>query len=264
MQRENEPRTKAGFPGRVLSTGGFFLLLVLSLSACAVHRDPERLQQRYQAAVQDAAVAEPGEIYPALEPVTAQNRSLVWQGEPGKSAVRVVTWTSWSGYQENEGGEMELSRPVWVTLVPKVRDFCRGYKRRGLDRLVLRLEQLLGLPPDDGKELFAEMWVKPEDLYRPCPDPEVNDRVCSLDFPRSSALQLDPAYREWFEGNYDYGDKGYPWTRLGYTYDWKRRRRNVGLSEYVARKGASVAVIQVTSTAEYCGRVGRGEEEPRC
>ena len=157
---------------------------------------------------------------------------------------------------------MTLTRPVWVTLVPKVRDFCRGYQRRGMDRLVLRLEQLLGLPPGDGKELFAELWVKPEDLYRPCPDPEVNDRVCSLDFPRSSALQLDPAYQQWFEGNFDYGDEGYPWTRLGYTYDWKRRRKAVGMSEYVARGGASISVIQVFSTAEYCGRADRGEDAP--
>lgn len=238
------------------------LLLVLALSGCGFHRDPEQLQKRYRAAVQDAAVAEAREIYSSLEPVSAENRSLVWQGEPEQSPVRVVTWTSWEGYEAHEGGEMTLSRPVWVTLVPGVRDFCRGYSKRGLDRLVLRLEQLLGLPPDRDKELFAELWVKPEDLYRPCPDPEINDRACSLEFPRSSALSLDPAYRQWFEGNFDYGEQGYPWTRLGYTYDWSKRRKKVGMSEYVAWEGAVVSVIQVVSTAEYCGRSGGGGREP--
>ncbi|MBK8453511.1 MAG: hypothetical protein WAQ53_14365 [Thiofilum sp.] len=49
-----------------------------------------------------------------------------------------------------------------------------------------------------------------------------------------------------------YGDKGYPWTRLGYTYDWGKPNNPIGFSEFVIDKGAKVEVKSVTTTAKYC------------
>ncbi len=45
---------------------------------------------------------------------------------------------------------------------------------------------------------------------------------------------------------------GYPWTRLGYTYDWGNPGSEVGLSEFVIQGGATVQVAQVYSTQAYC------------
>jgi len=41
---------------------------------------------------------------------------------------------------------------------------------------------------------------------------------------------------------------GYPWTRLGYTYDWNPNSPEVGLSEYIVRGGSTVTVAAVGST----------------
>ena len=43
----------------------------------------------------------------------------------------------------------------------------------------------------------------------------------------------------------------YPWTRLGYTYDWGDSTTHVGLSEFILEQNATVMVKSVTSTVDY-------------
>lgn len=49
-----------------------------------------------------------------------------------------------------------------------------------------------------------------------------------------------------------HGEKGYPWTRLGYTYDWGAPGAEVGEDELVLRPGAEVEVVTAPTTEEYC------------
>ena len=238
------------------------LLSLLALGGCAAGGwTSAELERRYQAAVEDAVVARPSEVYQGLRAVVGHEPGLVWEGEPGTSRVLVVTWTSWDGYDSKVGREMILTRPLWVTLVPDLQRFCRGYRPRRKRSLDLRLEQLLGLPPGDGKTRFAELWADPKVLYRPCPDPEITDRECGLDFPVAGGkLVIEDEYRRWFEDlrESSYGEKGYPWTRLGYTYDWGNRRRVVGLSELIVPAGAAATVRAVVTTEGYCRGSSRG------
>jgi hypothetical protein len=44
----------------------------------------------------------------------------------------------------------------------------------------------------------------------------------------------------------------YPWTQLGYTYDWGNPESEVGLSEFVIRKGSTVVIKSVSNLDEYC------------
>jgi hypothetical protein len=83
--------------------------------------------------------------------------------------------------------------------------------------------------------------INTSDLFRPCPDPEVNDHECTLDFPTnhsggfitfSSDVKLKEStpcntdgcvYNDWFDyrrGIVYTGGSAFPWTQLGYTYDW--------------------------------------------
>jgi len=43
----------------------------------------------------------------------------------------------------------------------------------------------------------------------------------------------------------------YPWTRLGYTYDWGDSATHVGLSEFILEQNATAVVESVTSTVDY-------------
>lgn len=203
----------------------------------------------YQRAIVDAQTAESDEIVRDLTAIVPYNEALLWHD--GK--VRVVTWTSWDGYDSLVGQETILGREVWVTVVPELQDFCQTLDL-GSNEKTLRLEQLLGLPPNNGKDRFIELWVDPADLFRPAPDPEITDHETELDFPVSRWLTVDKAYKSWFNDlrATSYGPEGYPWTRLGYTYDWGNPDDEVGLSEFVIRSGATVWVHSVSSLVDYC------------
>lgn len=99
------------------------------------------------------------------------------------------------------------------------------------------------------------MWVDPADLFRPSPDPEITDHESELEFPGSEKfLKVSQVHKEWFieMKSQSYTENPYPWTRLGYTYDWGNSNSEVGLSEFVIKEGATVQIHTVTSSADYC------------
>jgi hypothetical protein len=207
----------------------------------------EQLAARYVAAVADAKVAEESEIYDQLVAISASHGGLKFDD---KGRVLTVTWTSWNGYDGKEGQELELGVEVWVTTVPQLQEFCRGL---GLtDKpLDLRLEQAMGLPPNNGKTKLVQLWIPADGLFRPSPDAEIDDGVAALAFPDG----VDATHVAWIEKlqGSSYGEKGYPWTRLGYTYDWAPDAKSeVGLSEFVARKGTKAVVESIVPQAQYC------------
>ncbi len=254
---------------------------------------PVDLQAQYDAAVTDASVALPSKISHNLTPITTQNPNLVWENGVAGSRLLVVTWmddagkyykcTVSGGCSGNtsclEGGECPTYKyDSWVTLVPEIRNFFTVTAPEPL-----RIAQLLGLPPQaasagDPKEYkyMMELWVAPKDLFRPCPDTEISDSACEIDFPLDAFRSLDlsnmvrvtagpnygvfMSYPDWFDNqrrySYTIGSNPYPWTRLGYTYDWGGSN-HVGLSEFVVHgrkvdgSTISVGIKSVKTTAEY-------------
>lgn len=225
--------------------------LIIAGSGCGGGGSGEELtvEERYQAALQDAQIAEPGEVRDNLTAIIETNKDLVWQSTPSGSRVLMSTWTSWNGYAAYQGQEMTVTREIWVDPIPEVQQFCLDAGLSGAE-LVLRLEQLIGLPPNNGNTIFVEMWVSPADMFRPTPDPEINDTTAELDFPPG----VSDEHRAWIDNlkAVSYNADGYPWTRLGYTYDWHGGDEQ-GLSEFVVRSGATVGIASVQDTFTYCG-----------
>ncbi|MFA5771340.1 MAG: hypothetical protein WC974_01225 [Thermoplasmata archaeon] len=206
------------------------------------------LDQMYQNAVRDAMVAEQSEIYNNLTAITDTNPNLIWQGSGGNKTVLVVTWTKYNSSYPVGTNVTTWWGETWVTAVPEIKIFFQ--KRANIsENRTLRAEQLLGLPKDKGNLYFIEMWVKTSDLFRPTPDNEINDTIAELNFPASADLN----YTTWFNDNiiYSYYAKQFPWTRLGYTYDWGNPQSEIGLSEFVIKKNATVNVNAVIPTNEY-------------
>jgi len=116
-------------------------------------------------------------------------------------------------------------------------DFFKNYKFTADSALQLRMLQLLGMPATNTPQYLVEIWVKPDDLFRPSPDNEITDNTAGLYFPDST----NSDYIIWFNNNIItsyYPEKGktkYPWTRLGYTYDWGNPMHEEGLSEFILR-----------------------------
>ena len=190
--------------------GGVLVLSTLNCTWAQEGTSASDPSVAYSAAVADAEVAEPSEISDKLTPVLPSETETQWNISAGEKHVLTVTWTSWDGYDAHLGLFMTLSQEVWITLVPQVAEFC-SLLHLDPEHLDLRLEQLLGLPPRNKKTKFVEMWVRPDDLFRPCPDAETYDNRCGLDFPAGT----DPEHKKWFNErrNESYGKNPYPWIR---------------------------------------------------
>ena len=196
-----------------------------------------------------------------------------------------VTWTRQEkvATYKNE----KLPKTTWVTAVPKLKSFCQGYVRSNGDdlrQLTLRLEQRLGLPPNSGYDTFVELKVDPTaikdnfNFFRPCGDPSPTSSTCEPSFPpepdeiRDSLKALDPGNSKdvekyWLLSKYYWSFaapekypqmKQYPWTSLGYTFDWAPNEEGGenfvrwGESEFVVSKGTPVQFVSATDTAKYC------------
>lgn len=204
---------------------------------------------KFKAAVADAKDAKPDEIDKNLMAITPENNKLV---RDGAGRILVMAFTSYSGYDDKVNSELPLSKEIWITTVPELENFCQQTNLGSMDTAV-RIEQLLGLPAGQStNKRFVALWVSPDDLYRPCADPEINDSQCELDYPKSPYTTISADYRTWFEHqkSISYLDDGFPWTRLGYTYDWGGAD-DIGLSEFIVKPGATVKVDGIWPTDKY-------------
>lgn len=224
---------------------------------------PPALQDAYRAAVQDASIATADEIFHDLFPISPANSRLQWS--PDKQKVLVATWKAQSAYEQYLKNSSKTSDNegyvVWVSAVPQVQEFCKNYLKdhpgATKEQLEQRLKQYLGLAADWKYDVFIEMWVKPEDLFRPCMDPAIDDSQCDMQFGKTAPKVKGIADYPAFYKNLYFGDfrtlPGVPWTGLGYTYDWGSPISKVGASEYILSPGSTYEIKQALPTMGYCG-----------
>ncbi len=224
-----------------------FILLLYSCSPIVYNN----LDAHYKKANIDAMYANESEISHNLIAISPNNPFLQWQGEGEDQRVLMVSWTKFpNSYKEGEKAVMKWGE-TWVTAAPELKQWYAQNQQKIKD-LDLRLRQLLGLKPNSGQTHFIEFWVKPSDMFRPAPDNEITDATTGLEL----AEDGDSTYKAWYERKIisSYYPLAYPWTRLGYTYDWGNQKSHKGLSEFVIRKNAEVIVHSVQTTAEYLGK----------
>ena len=237
----------------VLSLSIFLLVAVGTFS-----RAYADLWADYSAAVADAVEdGTPEKISRYLTAITPYNNDLLWKNQASdERKLLMVTWgDEWYSQNYRPGDEFIVSpaHPVWVTAAPEMKQWLRD-NPVGPDELTMRIRQLLGMPPDTAKTLFVEFWVRPDQLFRPSPDPEISDHEAELTFPESPYFTIDTDYRNWFN---DLRSTQYtwpwamPWTRLGYTYDWGDQTDHIGMSEFIIRGDATVRIHSMTPTAAY-------------
>ncbi len=247
-----------------------FLLAFFLFAASA---SGNSLPQAFIDALEDAAVAEESEIVYTLVDIDDHNPHLISRDFEGQTFILVASLVDGNYYDAYETDSLyEGSHPaLWVTAVPELKNFFVEDISFPED-VYGRIIQLLGLRPEDapgGKEYsrIVEFWVRPGDLLRPSPDPEVSDREAELEFPAlvreyspdfylavdwstSPPTPVRVDWMEWFNnnGNYDpRSEASFPWTRLGYTYDWGDEENHVGLSEFLMESHAVTYIHSVQS-----------------
>lgn len=168
----------------------------------------------------------------------------------------------------------------WVTVVPELKNLL------GNAPTLLRVAQALGLPPPSATQTLentcmVELYVSPANLFRPSADPEVTDQEAELDFPTDGYRKFDDtllvysempcdasyctsctasgkcgmtSYRNWYRSRRTYiysktsVSSPYPWTALGYTYDWGNPTPpHYGVSEFVINSGGSGVGVFIKS-----------------
>lgn len=215
------------------------------------HVDPEItdtnvLAEMYSNAMVNASNVVASKIKRDLSYITVDNTNLIWRTNPasGINEVLVASYMKAADatnyYHVGQSTSFRYAES-WVTLVPELKNFCRNYNGTNI---YLRLKQLLGLPATSLNDTIVEFYVDPQYLLRPSRDPEITDREAEVLFRTNTpyVAMVSTNYSVWFQGTIESRNYGmtngvwnaYPWTQLGYTYDWLKTGNNIaGLSEFV-------------------------------
>lgn len=167
---------------------------------------------------------------------------------------------------------------MWVSVGTQLRDACIAK-----EDAVRALQEILGLPPTAVSDpVVTEFAVPREALFRPCMSGgDVGAPRCGFDLPspprpdadaatlkdayqhlRFVAAQMWNSYRVGFSraggAASDYPYTGFPFTGMGWTYNWaKSSPDHVGVSEFVIKRDAVISVVGSPMTpAQFCTKPG--------
>ncbi len=236
------------------------ILLALVLMAAAVggtyfalqsqNPAPSTPEALFDAATKDAVFAEPDEVLPLVN--LDKNDKMVRWNEAGDKVLLL----SWHKYPDSYPTGEDISfqwGEVWTFTDKEIAAWYQK-NQNGVQDWTLRLEQLIGLPPGAGYTHFSAFWVNPEDVIRPAYVTDATQPMALTTLNAGEeASEFDNWYKEWFDGNiiWSYFDSQYPWTRLGYTYDWSGGKTDYGLSEFLILKDAPANVEFTLSNEEF-------------
>ncbi len=242
---------------RILPTWILLSATALALAGCATAPEkaaspPPSDTALYVAAVERSAVYEEANVRP-LRPLAYPMTALTLTNNP-----------SWAVGQEGKTVTLTNSYGTWVTVEPEVKEICKGYQR---NEVIQKLHYLLGLQPavpSDSNAKFVRVSIAQQKVgptgggvFRPCPDPDPTKTACA------NTINGPQAFVSWFANQQvfsyrkgpDLKQTGYPWTRLGYTYNWDPQASDIrGAQEYIVPGGTQVKVIEIVSPEEYCAR----------
>ena len=161
--------------------------------------------------------------------------------------VVLVTWhNDGERFKDGEITHLKDDEVLW-SFTDK--EFLKWFRENHdkVDNWDIRLKQLLGKSPDTDNRYFTVFWVRVTDVFRPAFFPEINTDMMNTAF--TNTLEEDTSENAmWFKNWFDktnataYRKDGFPWTRLGYTYDWGNPDSKYGLSEFIVKEGAEIEV----------------------
>ncbi len=220
------------------------IILLSRLAVLARYTEPEK--DLYAKAMNDAKEAEADEIE-VLVTLTPESNMATWNEDGTK-----VLLLSWHEYPESYIADESFTcsnGDIWAFTDKEILSWYDGNAKDVAD-WELRLEQLIGLPVITEYTHVSAFWVDIDEVIRPAYQLDVTEQM-SADLLDGSALG---GYKPWFDDNAEYSyseETPYPWTRLGYTYDWADNGKEYGLSEFLILAGSVIEVEWTKSTDEF-------------
>jgi len=226
-------------------------LLLIALVIISYKAISQTNRDLYKQSIVNSIYPDSSKIYNNLVQINENNKSLIRKKIKNEEYILVCTWKQNVSFYSKDTVFNTGNWPLWVTTAPELKNRIKSEKVIDTN---LRLLQLLGLPPVAKYSYFVEIWVRPQDLFRPCPDKEITDCECNLCFPAGT----DEQHIKWINENrisryyqchlYDQ----YPWGQLGYTYDWNPdNKSHVGLSEFIIGTNKTVYINRIVTTGKY-------------
>ena len=192
----------------------------------------------YEIAVRDAVFADEDEIMPLVN-ITRDDDKVIWNGD--KVLMGLV-----HKYPDNypDGEDVTLIwGDVWVFSAGEMYQWINS-NSSGVNDWQVRLEQLLGLPEWKKYTSVTTIWVDADLLHRLANIADPTSAM-ELTYQPTGDETFDTQFKSWYDSiilwSY-FNETKYPWTKLGYTYDWADNGREYGLSEFVVFSGATVSV----------------------
>ncbi len=203
-----------------------------------------------------------------------RNPALEWSTNyDGLWRLKMVTWTkaAFSNSYTPAGLFTNFSHGQgFVTVGGQLTNFFQNTYGPGLTNLTpaeahLRVSQVLGISNTSLNNTFAEVWVLPQDVFRPGRTISISQTTLDADWPDTPQPDPDPhtwadfnAYSNYFGGTlmnptnsgnpddpqaYSYA-YNFPFTGMGYTWDWFYPTndplfRFVGMDEFVVQRTAT-------------------------
>jgi len=216
-----------------------------------IHKKPNDINEWFQDAVN--LIMSGGKLY--LNRLTPINATTGF--------AQVATYTNDPNFIQPSFVSFTTSEDVWVSSQGEAQKICNTWKLNG-DDLKIRLNQLHGLRPNDQFTHFVTMLVSVDSLFRPAVDPNITTfypcgNMIELDCGEIFPFNVPEDYRQriisWLNNTSGLGPRadGYPWTGLGYTYDWNPENQDTyGVSEYIIKAGSNITIVDVVLDEDYC------------
>jgi len=238
------------------------LAFAASSVSFAIEAPPSMTNENYKYAVEDAKNPEPHEIYYNLIAIRKDNKDIILRAKKDNLQVRVITIIDNGTYKEYYKGKdfknYSLRPDLWVTVEPELIEKIKKNKAQfngTEEQNKMRIREIYGFPPDKKVDRVVVFWVDADNdhMFRPSPDSEIDDKKAEINFPNDvttehrkyinglSSHQFFSGEEVWVSGGKIVGKElkdAYPWTQLGYSYDWGNRCDNIhnyGLSEFVVK-----------------------------
>lgn len=218
-----------------------------------VQNQTKTQEELFDLAVQDSVFADEDEILPLVTLTKDDERVSM----DDKGRVLLCTWHNYpDSYPDGDTVEIAWG-PVWTFTDKEIAGHAEELSNA--TDAEMRLRQIVAFAPDAEHSTVTGFWVDPSDVLRPAYQSDPTDGSMTVSF----GEDVDEDFKNWFDANilssYFYGS--YPWTRLGYTYDWADNGNEYGLSEFIVKDGAEVEVEFTETTDEFLERITKDAEK---
>lgn len=238
------------------------LLAAVAFSSCKKNDNETpppvyNMTELYSQAVDQAMLGDSSKISNDLWPIAQSNNNLQWKNINGQDYVLMATFMRYPSSYPAGDSITNTWGESWLFIPQQMKSKIGPSFKPGSDT-IMRICQLLGLPPVNPKTNthIATMWVKASQLYRPAGNPAIDTKTTGPVL----VSGVSTNYSNWFNNYIIFAyyrpltsatDAHYPWTRMGYTYDWAPGADRVGMSEYVLQPNSGAWVEKTVRAADF-------------